>query len=80
MIYPRLSTEVPSNKNKPRFRLRKLSEETNKNVLKVLGMHKPLFNERKARINQVEIILKLTEKYTKLNRVKPKTAKTFTRN
>ena len=36
-------------------------------------MHKPLFNERKARINQVEIILKLTEKYTKLNRVKPKT-------
>ena len=80
MIYPRLSTEVPSNKNKPRFRLRKLSEETNKNVLKVLGMHKPLFNERKARINQVEIILKLTEKYTKLNRVKPKTAETFTRN
>ena len=39
-----------------------LTKENNKKVLKTLSVCKPLFSERKPRINRVKITLKLTKK------------------
>ena len=59
---------------------RVLTKKINKKLLKTLNVHKPLFSEHKQSINRVKITLKLTEKETELNQVKPRIANTFIRN
>ena len=71
---------------------RALTEEINKKVLKTLGVHTPLLNHSERNrslvsvnctlvgVTQVKIIMRLTEKKTEFNQVKPRITKTFTRN